>query len=830
MPARSWPPLVPALVAGILLAFALREGGPIVARDLEQERASLGIAGRVLVQEFTPAHDGLSALELMPQGDSAALVMTLRAGDQVLATAEARDVRSGVPVRFEFRPLSATAGRRLAAEVSAPDGGLVALRAWEHDGHPGGSVAADGRAEPGDLWFRTDYTLSLAAALGGVLAAARDAGALLVLGALLFLPGLVLRDLAARLAARLERGAPLDATGANVAGAAGPERTDGAGWWRELGLALGLSLAFWPLAWLLAPWPWTPATLALCSAALALYAALAIAPRVWRARGRLDVLDAALLAVLVLVAATRVLAVRDVALPLWVDSSRHALITRLFVEAGHVPRDYRPLVDVPRFFYHFGFHALAGSFALLAGRTVDQALLIAGQALNALAALAVGVLAAWAAGSRRAGVVAAVAVGLVALYPAYFVSWGRYTQLGGLVLLPAAMIVAAELLGWRAQSRAERRAGAVLFGLLGAGLFLTHYRVFAFWLVWLLVAALIGLVRLWRASGRAAARDRLVPAAGGLALAGLLCLPWFVRVARDTLPAVSLSGVLSSPGGYNAFPDDYFNRGYERLWLVSGFVVALALLLLGRRRTLARHWPVLAVAGWAGLVLVLLNLERIGGPSTWMVNNQSWAIALFVPAGVLAGWSLAGPGLQLAEVLRGERLEPLRANLGFVVRWLLTALIGYLLVFGTWQAITIVNPTTILATPADREALLWAAEHTPADAVFLVNGRFWQTDTWIVPDGGAWLAPLAFRRATLPPIDYGFDRALRDEVNARAARLAQPGDLAAPELRAELDALGVRYAYVGTREGALSAGTFLASPDWRVAFTNGSAWVFERVR
>ena len=39
-----------------------------------------------------------------------------------------------------------------------------------------------------------------------------------------------------------------------------------------------------------------------------------------------------------------------------------------------------------------------------------------------------------------AGLVAALAASLVSYFPAYYVSWGRYTQLTAMILLPAAIV------------------------------------------------------------------------------------------------------------------------------------------------------------------------------------------------------------------------------------------------------------------------------------------------------------------------------------------------------------------------------------------------------
>ena len=61
--------------------------------------------------------------------------------------------------------------------------------------------------------------------------------------------------------------------------------------------------------------------------------------------------------------AVRLLAVRDLAFPAWVDSSRHALITRLMALNGNMMDSYEPLVFRPKMPHTtYGFHTLSASF------------------------------------------------------------------------------------------------------------------------------------------------------------------------------------------------------------------------------------------------------------------------------------------------------------------------------------------------------------------------------------------------------------------------------------------------------------------------------------
>ena len=128
--------------------------------------------------------------------------------------------------------------------------------------------------------------------------------------------------------------------------------------------------------------------------------------------------------------------VRDYATPTWVDSVHHGLITRLILEQGGFPASYAPYLDIQITEYHPGFHSVLASFIWLSGLSIDQAMLILGQVLNALAIFASYLFTVSLLSDRRAGLLAAAITGLFTPMPAYYTSWGRYTHLAGMLILP----------------------------------------------------------------------------------------------------------------------------------------------------------------------------------------------------------------------------------------------------------------------------------------------------------------------------------------------------------------------------------------------------------
>src|SRR6185369_3061155 len=164
--------------------------------------------------------------------------------------------------------------------------------------------------------------------------------------------------------------------------------------------------------------------------------------------------------------------------------------------------------------YHFGFHVAAAVWSWTTGAPAPDAVLIVGQLVNAMAVLALYPLAvSLAEGSRLAGAVALLVAGLLSPLPAFYINWGRYTQLAGQALLPAFVFFLDR--AWNERDRITPSAVALL-SLLLAGLALTHYRVAL--LAGAAVVAWSGVALwTWRREAREW-RSRALRLVGGLAL------------------------------------------------------------------------------------------------------------------------------------------------------------------------------------------------------------------------------------------------------------------------------------------------------------------------
>ena len=173
----------------------------------------------------------------------------------------------------------------------------------------------------------------------------------------------------------------------------------------------------------------------------------------------------------ILILFLRTLNIDGYALPLWVDSVHHSALARLIISGQTLPSSFRPFAEVDAVYYHVGYHATIAFIAELLHAPVEGTMLWFGQLLNAMVPVTGYVLARRWTGRATAGLLAMLIIGILSLMPAYYVTWGRYTQLDGLVILPIAMLF------WQSAIERGSWCQTALTGLLTSGLFLVHVRV-----------------------------------------------------------------------------------------------------------------------------------------------------------------------------------------------------------------------------------------------------------------------------------------------------------------------------------------------------------------
>jgi hypothetical protein len=555
----------------------------------------------------------------------------------------------------------------------------------------------------------------------------------------------------------------------------------------------------------------------------------------------------ALLGIFALTLWTRFTQIQDLALPAWVDSVHHALLIRVAAERGQVPYSLRPYLPVDQLPYHWGYHVFMAAVWQLAGLTLGQTMLWAGQVLNALHVLAIAALAAYLWRRPLAGVVAAIVVGLLSIMPAYYVSWGRYTQLAGLLLVAPLAIT------WHAGLRMRDRRQLVYSAILLAGLSLIHFRVLVFMLCLLGADTVV-----WAISERPADRRAGLwfgAISAGLALA--LAAPWLWNIAiRTLLPAVASPQGLLGESGYNGLNESLLWAGQNRVLIALALVAALVGLLrrsgvvvaqvgwVAALVVLANPWMIgyLLPAGGAllalwgiqtrraapaigGAALLLLNPALVSFPYLWLITNDAVVISLFIPIGVLIGggtcwlaqWFIQAPPMLGAPQSMAERWQSPRWRM--LPRWGLAAALTLLALWGAWGLRSVINPATVLASRADVAAIEWVAAHTPTDARFLINATPWLPGVDRGTDGGWWLMPLAGRWTSTPPVLYTYG-APDDVQAARTLSAAIAGFHSGQEqqLYQLIQREQIGYIYLGPQPGPLSPATFAGNAGFKTVY------------
>ncbi|MEO8082268.1 MAG: DUF6541 family protein [Ardenticatenales bacterium] len=615
----------------------------------------------------------------------------------------------------------------------------------------------------------------------------------------------------------------------------------------RLALALGLSVAVVPLAtlwWSTAAAGWTRGgllfALAACGAVTLIWGA-----RLWQRRrtdGGSERIAAAiaLLIVLAMAIALRASQAVDLVAAPWVDGYHHTLMTQLFIDHGGIPDGYRPYLAVDGFYYHFGFHALAAAIAVVAMAPARLAVLWLGQALNAGASLSTWYLA------RRLGVSPAASVWAAALptglyfFPAYFVSWGRETQLTGLVVLPVALMLLVDAvrpepaertlaesilqdidapLGPRAVLRVAAAA------IAAAGLLLVHYRVMVFYAIGALVLCgwLAGAA--WNPDNRMAVRAAFARLAATAVLAVALVSPWLFF---HLLPGIrhlraAAEGWYLGPSGIETVEAWQLTIDQNAFWLglaAVGVVWAMAL----------RRPAALALGAWLALAVLAVSPPLVGLPRTWMLPPSALLISLFIPVAI-------GVALFVERCAAlGERYARGRGRVPWVVALGAVAVLGVGVAFGDRPGVAarsaVVNPDTVLLAPADIEAMAWVRVNTPGDARFLVGTQHWQFGTYRGIDGGYWLPLLAERQTNVPAALYTYgDPADVRTITALCERVALGDALSAGELTATMADAGADYVYIGALhrpERGFSKERLLLQPDLVQVYAHDEVTIFGR--
>ena len=691
-------------------------------------------------------------------------------------------------------------------------GGMVDVLGRDEEAYPPGSAFLNHEAIPGDLSFRFTYTYDWVELLTDTEEWLGQSWLILPFSLLLILPGWLL-----------------------LSGFKLHKYFD---WGEKVALSIGLSLSAIPTVLL-----WTTTTgLHWSRLGIVFAAGLLIMIFAWqqwrqyRLRTRKPVVKVTrnlgitlgLIAIFLLSLAVRLILVRDLATPAWVDPVHHATITRLIIEHGAYPNNYAPYLELDTASYHAGFHANLAAFLSIAQIDLASGMIIYGQVLNALVIFAVYLFTTTLVHNRTAGLLAALFAGLFTPMPAYYTSWGRYTQLAGLLILPAAMAMVIKalelspgivermrqrLLKGKKRPLIQPIGWILLASLLCGGLFLVHYRVLAFLgcmiIAWMTVQFLFELRH--PGFGRRLMIQLIILSAIAVT-AVLVTLPWW----PSTLNSLLIPYVSRPRKPIPLFSD----FSWSLLTAAQGtYVMVLAGLGLLWGMIQKRRFPYIILI-WIVLLFALANVGRFLPSFGGLVNNTSVTITIFMPAAALAGYLFGW-------VIEGWQTY-LTGRWQIVYKSVITLLLLLASLYSARSLIAILNPVTILSRQADLQAIQWIDTHLPQDAVFAVNPFMWGYSIYAGSDGGYWITPLAGRQTIPSPVLYGLEYSRSSSQNIlNISRSINENRNNPQQLHQVLQQAGVDYLYIGRRTGDLSPVQISKDPFFKQIYAEDGVYIYQ---
>jgi hypothetical protein len=512
--------------------------------------------------------------------------------------------------------------------------------------------------------------------------------------------------------------------------------------------------------------------------------------------------DVLFLVLLILIIAVRFWHIRNLDAPMWGDSYQHTMIAQLFVDNAGLFTNWEPYVPYYSLTVHFGFPVTAALISWLTSMPILKATLITGQILNVMAVVTLVPLAArFGAKNRWTGIGVLLVAGLLSLMPAFYVNWGRYAQLAGLVILPVALWALWDL-GGSPQETGDKRTlsnqliAILLTGTLIAGMALSYYRM-VFYLVFFTIAwSLVWGVIKWKK--RVDLWVKAVFTLVGIAAASLtFILPWVLRVSGSNLAGVVAAGI--SIGSTLEWVLADFQVWREITTYVPTFLLIAGTFALVWA-AIRRRWVVFILPLWMLLLTLYIGGQLINLPGANLMQSFAILISLYIPIGLIIGW-LIDDSVLLIDMQKSN---------------LRTITIPIILVcLGLWGALnlrSIPQPETYaLIRRTDMHAMSWIRENIPPGDRILVEGfTINNASSAVGSDAGWWISLLAERENSMPP-----QYALMNEVSLPADYSEQVVNLTAALENTNLDtqkALGVlcdhniSHIYIGQGQGKIRLG------------------------
>lgn len=508
----------------------------------------------------------------------------------------------------------------------------------------------------------------------------------------------------------------------------------------------------------------------------------------WKETFSLDSLEWCSLAILVITLFTRFWVAYQNPYPAWVDSVHHVMLTKLIATNGYLPHTLEPYYPVSLSMYHLGLHAIAAVVEWLAQCESHTALLWTAQTLNGLGGVGVYLLLDRKI-SRLAALSGAAMVGIFCYQPAFYVNWGRFTQIASQFLILSVWLITFETIQqWTLSKRNYTNMvwQVGICALLTAGMFLCHFRIaifYAFLLVPSLVYWYFKYYRTHRNIWSPLFATFCIGASTLLFIAPALSIAIYTYLHVATAPQPSsISNVQDMETGlkYFATPLPTIFDLIAQSWIL--WICGLSALV----GIIKRSKVVLLTLIWVIGLSLLGNLYLLAIRSLGVVNFSGVAIMFYLPIGIIVGCAI--------QYLY-EFIAPSMPDRGAL-------LLGIFIIISSVpfanQRIQQVEPYRFLMTEQDRAAMIWISNHITESARFAVNTDFWLPVLPHGTDAGYWLPYFTNHKITAAPMLANLSPLKDQNEWIEISRLVdQVNDK--PSVISALYQRGVHYFYIGAK-------------------------------
>lgn len=793
----------------IILALIVAGCSPVVDSDqINSSHEYFQLSSKQSIgQSFVPHYAGLQGIQIylspdqVGEGQINFYLRSSSTGELNLANASVQlaEIKDDSFYRFVFTPIRELEYDRYFLVLDVKGEGSVLVASGDKDTYLDGAIYLNDEPTEAQMTFRLEYDLKLLT--WGLIREILGWGYQFFLSMLVFLiPGLALLNLlwpASKKFSKLERAA----------------------------LAIGVSLAIYPILFLWtdligihlgAGYAWIPLLLGMAyligsnwSGLKGNFRTLLNLKNIHFQRwNEIDFWqNLILIFILFLIFFVRFWVVRGLAGPMWGDSLQHTMMARLLVENKGLFDSWMPYAELSSFTYHFGFHSAVAVYHWISGAEVMDSVLWVGQLINGLSVFMLYPLVLnFNRKSRWGGIVAVLVAGLLLKYPMYYVNWGRYTQLAGQTILPILMVLVIELLRQRKINWKYVGLCCIVVG----GLALTHYRVFAFCLLFIAIA----LIFLFR---KGTIKTNLLKLTLVFVIAFMIFAPWLINIYNGKLQHI-VTIKINEPIANEVPVFTYLSSLYTYLpgWIWGLYLLAIIYAVWSHQQA------ILIFVVWSIFLVIVINPSWLMLPGNGIIDTLSVYIVFYLPTAVSIS-------IFLDSIM--EKLKSWR-KFSYIPLMIIIVVLG---LYGVSQQRTIVDPSSYAyLTWPDKNAMAWIKENIPADSKILVNYEFSYGDSLISGiDSGWWIPMLTERKTNLPPLTYGSESGLEDDYYMQVMELGNYiylSDLDNQEVIDRIIDKGYEYVFIGQHPlnaPILMPQELIASGKYFLVHHQDQVWIFK---